>query len=80
MKKVEEMTMIKIIDKTMKNIFKCTRCKGRKVRTRTRGMICVECEIPKLIEEEPQMHKSRIKPTTPKEKRDFTKLLKKLNK
>lgn len=34
----------------MKNIFKCTKCKGQKVRTRTRGMICPECDIPTIFE------------------------------
>lgn len=36
----------------MKNIFKCTKCKGKKVRTRTQGMICTKCEIPVLLKED----------------------------
>jgi len=29
------------------NIFKCTKCKGQKVRTRTHGMICMNCKPPR---------------------------------
>lgn len=31
----------------MKNIFKCTKCKGQKVRTRTHGMVCMNCKPPR---------------------------------
>ena len=31
----------------MKNIFKCTKCKGQKVRTRTQGMVCMNCKPPR---------------------------------
>lgn len=31
----------------MKNIFKCSKCKGQKVRTRTHGMICLDCKPPR---------------------------------
>ena len=38
----------------MKNIFKCKKCKGQKVRTYFQGdivMACEKCEIPVLIKE-----------------------------
>lgn len=30
-----------------KNIFKCSKCKGQKVQTRTQGMICPDCKPPR---------------------------------
>lgn len=53
----------------MKNIFKCTKCKGQKVRTRTQGMVCMNCKPPRT---------GRVEKKGDREK--LEKLLKKINK
>jgi len=53
----------------MKNIFKCSKCKGQKVRTRTHGMICPNCKPPRT---------GRVEKKGDREK--LEKVLKKINK
>ena len=54
---------------TTKNIFKCSKCKGQKVRTRTQGMVCLNCKPPRT---------GRIEKKGDREK--LEKVLKKINK
>jgi len=52
----------------MKNIFKCKKCKGQKIKTRTHGMICEKCELPKLIEANKPPRTGRIEEKGDREK------------
>lgn len=61
-----------------KNIFKCSKCKGQKVRTRTHGMICEKCELPQLIEANKPPRTGRVEKKGDREK--LEKVLKKINK
>lgn len=62
----------------MKNIFKCSKCKGQKVQTRTHGMICDTYELPKLIEANKPPRTGRVEKKGDREK--LEKVLKKINK
>lgn len=66
----------------MKNIFKCTKCKGQKVRTYFQGdvvMACEKCEIPVLIKEANKPPRTgRVEKKGDMEK--LEKVLKKINK
>lgn len=52
-----------------KNIFKCTKCKGQKVRTRNPiGYVCDTCELPKLIEANKPTRTGRVEKKGDREK------------
>jgi len=58
--------------KTMKNIFKCTKCKGQKVRTRTHGMVCMNCKPPRTGRVEKKGDREKLE----KELKSIRKILK----
>lgn len=66
----------------MKNIFKCTKCKGQKVKTFFQGKVvraCNKCEIPVLIKEANKPPRTgRVEKKGDREK--LEKELKKINK
>lgn len=63
----------------MKNIFKCKKCKGQKVRTHNPniGPVCEKCELPQLIEANKPPRTGRVEKKGDREK--LEKELKRIN-